>query len=90
MTEGLLLLAPFALTMRQEQPLLIALEADRWTLMSIMAPSEPGIEPNLTKTPPSRCAALTIDDRLDISTDLRLRDQNSSKNMVALPWEDAE
>jgi hypothetical protein len=35
----------------------------------------------------TRLAALTNDDRL---MDLRLRDPNSSKNMVALPWEDAE
>lgn len=35
----------------------------------------------------SRIAALTLDERL---TNLRLRDPNSSKNMVSLPWEDAE
>ena len=34
LNAGLLLLAPSAPTMRQEHPLLIASEADRWTLMS--------------------------------------------------------
>jgi hypothetical protein len=87
LNRGLLLLAPFAPTMRDEHPLLIALEADRWIFMPRTAPVEPGIESSLTQTPSSRIAALTIGDRL---TNLRLRAKNSSKNMVALPWEDAE
>ncbi|BFU92663.1 MAG: hypothetical protein NTAFB01_38500 [Nitrospira sp.] len=35
----------------------------------------------------TRLVSLTIDDRLMES---RLRDPNSSKNMVAVPWEDDE
>ena len=73
--------------MREEYPLLIALEADRWTLMSIHHTSEPGIESSLTPTHSSQIARLTIDERL---TNLRLRDPNLSKHMVSLPWEDAE
>ena len=42
LNAGLLLLAPSAPTMRQEHPLLIALEVDRWTLMSINHTSRTG------------------------------------------------
>lgn len=42
MNAGLVLLAPFAPTMREEHPLMIALEADSWTLMPITATAEPG------------------------------------------------
>jgi len=83
----LLLWAPFAPTVPEEYPLLIALEAETWTFMPITAPAEPGIESSLTQTPSSRIASLTIDDRL---TDIRFRDPNSWKNMASLPWEDAE
>ncbi|MDI3464686.1 MAG: hypothetical protein OJF50_003507 [Nitrospira sp.] len=69
--------------MREEYPLLIALEADRWTLMPRTATAEPGGDSSRTMTHSSRLAALTIDDRL---TDIRFRDSNSSKNMVSLPW----
>jgi hypothetical protein len=41
LNAGLLLWAPSAPTMQQKHPLLVALEADRWTLMSITAPAEP-------------------------------------------------
>src|SRR6185437_11226638 len=84
---GLLLCAPSAPTVREEHPLLIALEADWWTLMPRTAIVEPGVDSSLTRTHSSRLAALTIDERL---TDSRFRDPNSSKNMVSLPWEDAE
>ena len=87
LNAGLLLCAPSAPTMREEYPLLIALEVDRWTLMPRTAPAEPGVDSSLTKTHSSRLAALTIDGRQTAS---RLRDPNSSKNMVSLPWEDDE
>src|SRR5574337_1051436 len=84
---GLLLWAPSAPTVEEEHPLLIALEAERWTLMPRTAPAEPGVDSSSTKTQSSRLASLIIGDRL---TDIRFRDPNSSKNMVSLPWEDAE
>ena len=88
LNAGLLLLAPSAPTMREEHPLLIALEADRWTLMSINHTSQPGIESSRTQTPSSRIAALT--NHRERLTNRRWRDPNSSTHMVALPWEDAE
>ena len=44
LNAGLLLWAPSAPTMRQEHPLRIALEAERWAFMSRTAPAEPGVE----------------------------------------------
>ena len=87
LNAGLLLLAPSAPTMREEHPLLIALEADRRILMSINHTSRTGDRAEFYQTPSSRIAALTIDDRL---MSRRLRNPNSSTHMVALPWEDAE
>jgi hypothetical protein len=79
---GLLLWAPFASTMREEHPLLVALEEDRRTLMPRTATAESGVESNRTQVRSSRIAALTIDEGL---TDLRLRNPHSSQHMVALP-----
>ncbi|MDI3464692.1 MAG: hypothetical protein OJF50_003513 [Nitrospira sp.] len=87
LNAGLLLWAPFAPTMREEYPLLIALEADGWTLMPRTATAGPRVDSSSMKAQSSRIASLTIDDLL---TDIRFRDSNSSKNMVALPWEDDE
>ncbi|MGZ8382333.1 MAG: hypothetical protein ACXWWH_12180 [Nitrospira sp.] len=87
MNVGLLLLAPFAPTTREEHPLMIALEADSWTLMPITATAEPGIDSGITKTQSSRIATLTID---DIPTDIKFRDPHSSKNMFSLPLEGNE
>ena len=87
LNTGLLLWAPSAPTMREAHPLLSALEADRWILMSRNQTRRAGVELSLIQTGSSRVASLTIDDRL---TNLRVRDPNSSQNMVALPWEDAE
>jgi hypothetical protein len=87
LNAGLLLWAPFAPTMRAEHPLLIALEAERWTFMPISATAKPGIVSSLTQNHSSQIAALPIDERL---TNLRLRGPNSSKNIVSLLWEDAE
>ena len=50
--------------------------------MPITATAKPGIESSLMQIRSPRIAALTIDDRL---TNLRLRDPNSSKNIVSLP-----
>jgi len=72
---------------QEEYPLLIALEAERWTLMPITATAEPEGDSSRTQMHASHLASLTIDERL---TDLRLRDPNSSKNMVSVPWEDDE
>ncbi|OQW30796.1 MAG: hypothetical protein A4E19_08570 [Nitrospira sp. SG-bin1] len=69
LNAGLLLWAPAAPTMRQEHPLLIALEAERWMFMSRTTPAEPGIKSSLTQTSSSRIASLTIDNRL---TDLQI------------------
>ena len=68
--------------MQEEYPLLIALEAERWTLMPITATAEPEGDSSRTQMHASHLASLTIDERL---TDL-----NSSKNMVSVPWEDDE
>jgi hypothetical protein len=54
LNRGLLLLAPSAPTMRQEHPLLIALEADRRTFMSRTAPAQPGVESSRTQMHSSR------------------------------------
>ncbi len=87
MNAGLLLLAPSVPTMREEHPLMIALEADSWTLMPITATAEPGVDSSITKTQSSRIASLTID---DLPTDIKFRDPNSSKNMFSLPLEGNE
>ncbi|NGZ97822.1 MAG: hypothetical protein CV089_17160 [Nitrospira sp. WS110] len=68
--------------MRQEHPLVIALEADTWTLMPITATGEPGFDSGVTKTKLSRIAPLTID---EISTDMKFYDPHSSKSMFSLP-----
>ncbi|TKB59758.1 MAG: hypothetical protein E8D48_14465 [Nitrospira sp.] len=87
LNAGLLLLAPSAPTMREEHPLLIALEADRWTLMSRNYTSRTGDRVE-------SYADAIVSDRL---TDHRreidkspIAHSNSSTHMVALPWEDAE
>jgi hypothetical protein len=66
---------------------MIALEADMWTLMPITATGEPGLDSRVMKAQPSRIAPLTID---EIPTDIKFRDQNSSKKMFSLPWEGIE
>jgi hypothetical protein len=55
--------------------------------MPITAPAEPGGDVRITKTHSSRLAALAIVGRQTAS---KLRDPNSSKNMVSVPWEDDE
>jgi len=87
MNVGLLLLATFAPTTREEHPLMIALEVDSWTLMPISATAEPEVDSGVTKTQPSRIATLTID---YIQTDIKFRDPYSSKNMFSLPLEGNE
>ncbi|MDK2742573.1 MAG: hypothetical protein H8K03_07785 [Nitrospira sp.] len=84
LNAGLLLWAPFASTMREEYPLLIALGGGSMEVHAKHRNRRSGSRVVRRRT---RLAALTNDDRL---MDLRLRDPNSSKNMVALPWEDAE
>ena len=87
LNAGLLLLAPSAPTMREEHPLLIALEAERRTRMSRNYTSRTGdrVESYADAIVSDRRA--DFDDRL---TNRRWRDPNSSTHMVALPWEDAE
>jgi hypothetical protein len=57
LNAGLLLWAPFAWTMREEHSLLIALEADGWTLMPRTATAESRAE--------SQAGALVSDRRVD-------------------------
>lgn len=66
---------------------MVALEADMWTLMSITATAESGVDSSITKMLSSRVASLSID---DILMDIKFRDSNSSKNMFSLPWEGDE
>ncbi len=66
---------------------MIALEADMWTLMSITAATEPGVDSSITKTQSSRIVPPAIG---EIPTDIRFRGPNSSKNMFSLPWEGDE
>ncbi len=58
---------------------MIALEAERWTLMPITATAEPGVGSGVTKTEASRIAPLTID---EILTDIKFRDPNSLKKNI--------
>ena len=66
---GLLLWAPFASTMREEHPLLIALEADRRIFMPRIATAKPRDVSSLRQIPSFWIATLTVDDRL---TDLQI------------------
>ncbi|MGC4096062.1 MAG: hypothetical protein QM706_03010 [Nitrospira sp.] len=84
LNAGLLLWAPFAPTMREEYPLLIALRGG-W--VDAHAKNHNRRTGGRVIRRGSRLAALTIDDRL---MDFKLRDPNSSKNMVALSLEDDE
>jgi hypothetical protein len=82
----LLLWAPFAPTMRAEHPLLIALEAERWTLMSMYHTSRTGdrVESHADALVSDRLADRRETDESQIAR------PHSSKHMVSLPWEDAE
>jgi hypothetical protein len=82
MNVGLLLLAPSARKMREEHPLMIALAADMWNLMPIIATVELGIDSGATKTQAPRIAPLIIG---EIPTDIEFRDPHSSKKMFSLP-----
>lgn len=73
--------------MREEHPLMIALEVGVLMLMPIAATGEPAIDSSVAKTQWNRIDPLTVDDRL---TDVRCRDQYSSKSMFSLPWEGDE
>jgi hypothetical protein len=73
--------------MREEHPLMIALEADSWTSMPITATAEQWGDLSITNTQSSRAASVTID---DLPTDIKFLDPNSSKNMFSLPLEGNE
>jgi hypothetical protein len=83
LNAGLLLWAPFASTMREEYPLLIALRGGWVDAYAKTATAESGVESHEGALV-SPCGT---DHRM---TDLRLRDPHSSKNMVALSLEDDE
>ncbi len=69
---------------------MIALEVDIWTFMPITATAEPGVDSSTVKIQSSRIRSLTIDDILDILTDIRLLDRQPSNRMDSLPWEGVE
>jgi hypothetical protein len=87
LNTGLLLWAPFAPTMREEYPLLIALRGGSVDAYARMQLPDRGGESSRVSRRRTRLAAPTNDDRL---IDRRLRGPHSSKNMVALSLEGNE
>ena len=74
-------------TMREEHPLIIALEVEIRTFMRMTATAEPGVGFGGTPTKTSCIGQLIID---EIPAALTFHDPHSSKSMFSLPWEGDE